>query len=294
MNHERVLVTAGAGLIGQAVVSELVHCGRSVVVLDGRAFPNLPRGVRQVAGRITDHEPLAEFAQDVDAVIHLEWSGGVAEAQRDPISAHRRSVDPFLNLLELGRVHRLPIIFASTSTYPGHSDTPWREEAGLARHSVYAVQKAYAEGMLAAHCHTHGIGGVSLRIANAYGPGGRATQIIPRIRSAISTGQPIYLTGDGGQVRDFVHVSDVAVAVRLALEQIDRRQGEPINIGTGRGTSMRELADLMLELARAKVEIIFTPARPEESRTLVLDPSRARDWLGWQPKIDLANGLAQN
>jgi UDP-glucose 4-epimerase len=286
MTSRPVLITAGGGLVGRAVASRLLAQGRPVTVLDTR---DAPAGCRHVRGRAFDAPAMAEALEGVAAIVHLEWSGGVRDATEDPLGKHHRSVTTSLALLDAARERGLPFVFASTCLYRGDTPAPLAEDAPLNDRAVYAVQKRYVEMAVGAYARSYGLPASVLRFFNVYGPGGKPTEILPRLRTAIAKGDPIRITGDGGQERDFVHVSDVASAVVAAL---DADAGpDPINVGTGVGTSMLALVHLVGEALGREVRIEHIPAHGEEARYLIADIRRARERLGWQPTVALRHGL---
>ncbi|MGV3616311.1 MAG: NAD-dependent epimerase/dehydratase family protein [Fimbriimonas sp.] len=283
----RVLVTAGGGLVGRAVVNRLLAEGRAVTVLDEREAPS---GAFRVSGRVFDASALSQALEGVTSVVHLEWSGGIRDATADPFGKHQRAVTASLALLEEARVRGLRLVFASTCVYRGDSPDPLPEDSPLNERAIYTVQKRYVEMAIGAYVRSYGLSAATLRFFNVYGPGGKPGEILPRLRAAIAAGEPIRITGDGGQRRDFVHVEDVAAAVVAALEA-ENPGAEPINIGTGVGTSMLELVALVGETLGRPVTVEHVPAHGEEARFLVADVSRARERLGWVPTIDLRAGL---
>lgn len=278
--------------MGRAVVKRLVSDGHQVVLLDGRDYPVDLLVAGAVSGRTFESEPLRAAMLGCEAVVHLEWSGAVHEATVDPLGTHERNTTGSLNLLEACRRQGARFLFASSAVYAGESPEPSREDARPSTRSLYAIQKLYVERALAAYVRNFGIEGASLRLFNVYGEGGRETHIVPRILQALRTGAPISLTGDGGQMRDFVHLDDVAAAFSAAL-RAPNLQGEAINVGTGTGTSLLDLSRTLMRLAGREVEIRFGPARGEESRYLIADPAYAANRLGWRAQVGLEEGLGR-
>lgn len=285
----KVLVTAGAGLIGRAVTSALVAEGIKTIVLDTR--PLNIEGVPQVFGRVRDPEPLGEALEGCTDVFHLEWSGGVRETTQAPLVSHEGTVTESLRLLEIAKQRDLGFFFASTCLYAGDKLEPLAEEDPVSDKSLYAIQKRYVETMLTGYARNFGLRGASLRIFNAYGRGGRPGLILNQIRRVLTEGGEITMNGDGDQVRDFIHVSDVASAFVAAL-RTPELQGETMNVATGIGTSMLELVHLAAEVAGKEIPVVHVPAKGEESRFLVADISRAKTLLGWSPKVALRDGIA--
>jgi len=282
-----VLVTGGAGTVGQAVVGKLLERGDRVTVLDGRDFHR--PGHRHIRGRTYEPTAVTEALDGCTHAVHLEWSGTFADAEADPIGTSERNTSGSLRLFAACKAADIPCLFASTATYLGDADAPSNEEAPVNRKAFYAIQKSYVENCLTAHART-GLRGASLRIFNVYGSGGRPQQIVNRILHAVRHGEPIRLTGDGGQKRDFVHVEDVATAVLACLDS-SRLVGQAINVGTGTGTSLLELVQLSGKIAGRTPEIEFIPAKGEEARYLFADTARAGEEMGWRAQTDLPTGL---
>jgi len=283
--QRRVLVTAGGGAVGQELCRQLATNGDIPVPLDERQIGF----AEHVYGRTVDGEVVAQAIQDCTHVVHLEWSGSVAEATADPLKRHERNLGPTISLMDHCRAREIPFLFASTATYAGKLPEASHEEMPRNERAIYTIQKSYIESNVRAYAQMFGLKAASLRIFNVYGPGGRDTQIIPRIRASLANGTPIRLTGDGGQQRDFIHVSDVARAFLLALDA--PLTGEPINVGTGRGTSMLDLVNLIMDLSGQRVPIEMIPAKGEEARFLFADTRRAEEILGFRASIRLEDGL---
>lgn len=279
-------MTAGAGTVGRAVVAEAQRVGHEVTVLDTRL---LDAPVRQIFGRAADPDALAQALEGATAVIHLEWKGAVREATQDPFGTQEHNLSAALSVALACAERRIPLAFASTAPYVGDRPEPSAEGDPVNRRSLYFAQKLYAENLLEALAASHGLVAVALRIFNVYGPGGRPGQILNRLADAIEVGTPIRLTGVGRQVRDFIAVEDVARALLAALAP--EAAGPPMNIGTGVGTSMIELAEHLMRVAGSTVPIEFVAAPPEESRYLIADPAEAHRRIGFRARIRLEEEL---
>jgi UDP-glucose 4-epimerase len=284
---KRVLITAGGGLIGAALARRLLDAGIEVTTLDERS---VPEGTRHIEGRCFDGEKVEAALEGVTDIVHLEWSGGVREATGEPLAKHERAVTASIQLLEEARLRGLRFLYSSTSPYNGDVPEPLSEDAPLNDRSIYAAQKRYVEAMVAAYALNHGVPAATLRIFNAYGPGGRPGAIINRVRQALREDTPVQVNGDGLQIRDYIHVDDVAAAFIAALgaETLD---GAPINVGTGVGTSLLDLARQIAAIEGKEVRFEFHPAKGEEARYLIADTRRAKATLGWETTISLAEGL---
>lgn len=292
----RVLVTGGAGFVGSHLCELLLAEGRAVRALDdlsvGRA-EHVPAGCELVRGSVLDREALTEAMAGVDAVAHL--------AARVTV---RGSLDGFVddarvNLLgtleALRAAHRAGarrFVFASSmAVYADSPDgTPVTEDHPLDPASPYGIHKLAAEREVLLVGRHLGVEAVALRYFNVFGPRqaftpyvGAATIFVTRLLR----NEPLTVFGDGLQTRDFVHVGDVARATRLALTA-PAAVGGVFNVGSGRGTTVLALAEMLTARLRPGARWTHAPARPEELRHSVADLTRARAALGYAPSTDLA------
>jgi UDP-glucose 4-epimerase len=144
--------------------------------------------------------------------------------------------------------------------------------------------------LMSAYTSVYGVRCTAIRLTNAYGPGMQAKDsIVARLMRAIRLGNTFEVYGDGQQVRDYVHVSDVAAAARLALS--DERWQGPVLIGTGKSLSVLEVVDVVRKTTGAELPIRHGPAKPGEMPAVIVDNGRARS-LGWDPQFDFATGVA--
>ncbi len=283
----RVLVTAGAGSIGRSIVGSLASEGHEAVVLDDRELPTGLGVHKHHLGRANDRETLDRALEGCDHIFHLEWSGSVHRTTLEPLQTNSHNTGATLTVLESAKALGIPVTFASTCVYRGDHPQRTPESAPHNERSLYVAQKVYAENCVRAYAHMFGVNACSLRIFNVYGSEGAPFQIIPRIREAIRSGTGMQLTGDGGQMRDFIHVSDVEDAFVKTIGKTFH--GEAINIGTGVGTSMLELVNLAMSSTKREIPITFVPAKGEEARYLIADPSLAHERLGFKSQIELPN-----
>ena len=181
-------------------------------------------------------------------------------------------------------------MFASTNAVTGPMEGPAISEAATLKPlTPYGATKAAAEMLMSAYTASYGLRCACLRLTNVYGPGMQAKDsIVARLMRAIRLERTFEIYGDGRQVRDYVHVSDVIAAVRLGLEHEDWKG--PIVIGSGTSLSVLEVVEAVREVTGAELAVEHGPARPGEMPAVIVDPSRARA-AGWRPQFDFESGL---
>lgn len=303
-DYSRVLVTGGAGFIGSHLVDQLLSKGLEVVVLDnlsGGKIENVKQHIGKgdfqfVRGDIRNYHLVKELAMDVDAVFHLAALISVPESIRNPDLTDDVNVDGTLNLLKAfldSSVKRF--VYASSCAVYGEADSlPIREDFPLKPISPYGVSKVAAENYVRVFHRVYGLETVCLRFFNVYGPrqaysdySGVITQFFNRVSSNLH----LVIFGDGEQTRDFVHVQNIVEANMLAL-RTKQIAGETFNIGSGTGTTINQLADMLLEVTN-KTDLKMTHSRPKkgEIRHSVADISKAKMKLRYYPKVSLKNGL---
>ena len=294
----KILVTGGAGFIGSHVVDRCVEAGHGVAVVD-----DLSSGQRQqvnAAARLHVVDIRTPALDDVfrgeapEAVLHLAAQASVGRSVANPLLDAEINVLGSLNLLECARrAGTRRFVYVSTGG-AGYGDTdvvPTPESHPTRPVSPYGTSKVAAELYLGCWEALHGLSGVVLRLANIYGPRqnphGEAG-VIAIFTDRLLRGEPCLINGDGLQTRDYVYVGDVAEAALRALER--PQVTGPINIGTGVETTVVALFEA-LRAAFGHGESRHGPARPGEQRRSLLDASRAREVLGWTPRVGLDEGL---
>jgi UDP-glucose 4-epimerase len=286
----RAVVTGGAGFIGSNLVDALVQRGDEVVVVD-----DLSSGKREhlnPAATFVEADIRNGFdAAGAGVVFHLAAQSDVQTSVRRPDHDAAVNVVGTVQVLEGARAAGAQVVFSSTGgAIYGECDGPAPEDSPLRPVSPYGISKLCAEEYLRGWNRIHGTGHVVLRFANVYGPrqgssleGGVVAIFLERM----ARGEETVIFGDGKQTRDFVYVGDVVGALLAAVGH----DGGTFNIGTGQETAVLELHGLCAEVGSSKAEPRFEPARLGDARRSVLDVTRARDELGWQPATTLVEGL---
>ena len=296
----KVLVTGGAGFIGSHVAETFLDAGAKVLVLDNLSTgreKNLPSGVEFEVADIREEAFAAKvIAFRPDAIAHLAAQVDVRRSVSDPGLDARINVMGTLGLLQAAnQAGCRQVVFSSTggAIYGEQREFPATEEHVCAPVSPYGTAKLCAEEYLKLFDRSGGPSCTLLRYANVYGPRqdpyGEAG-VVAIFAGQMLQGQATRINGDGGQTRDFVYVSDVARANKLAVE---RGILGKFNIGTGIESDINSLHRTMAKLLEIPNKPEYGPPAPGEQRRSSIDPTRAGRVLGWRPKSDLETGLTR-
>lgn len=299
-----MLVTGGAGFIGSHLVDALMARGHSVTVLDnfssgskGNIGHHLEdRNFSLVQGDIRNFVALKKALEKAEAVVHLAAMISVPRSMSEPRLAHEVNVEGTLSVLKASQeagVERF-VYTSSCAVYGDAKTLPIREDTPPRPLSPYARSKLDAEGICRAFYETSGFPVVSLRYFNVYGPrqsSGEYAGVMLKFIERLRDNKPPIIFGDGTQTRDFVHVSDAAEATVLALER-SRVEGEVINVGTMKRTSINELCEMFIKQSgKADLRPRYEAARPGDIRHSQADISKARKLLGFKPKVSIERGV---
>jgi UDP-glucose-4-epimerase GalE len=303
-----VLVTGGSGYVGSHAVRELADAGHEVIIYDNFSTGNrkLSEGFELIEGDIADQDKLAPILDRVEAVMHFAASAYVGESVVNPRKYFHNNVESALKLMDAVLASRVrKFIFSSTcATYGVPAVLPITESSPKEPINPYGATKLFFERVLSAYSASHGLRYVALRYFNAAGAHTSGligevhdpeTHLIPLLLKAVlQTAPPLKIFGkdvgtpDGTCVRDYIHVSDLSSAHVLALEYL-ARGGESIsiNLGTGKGTSIKELIDSFWRLTGLEVPHEYRPPRAGDPPSLYADPTKAREVLGWMARRDV-------
>jgi len=304
LQRGRVVVTGGAGFIGSHLVRALLSGGWEVVVVDdlssGRE-ENLDEVKDDIAwyeGDILDSALLARVMRGANAVCHHAALVQVVASVHDPVRCHEVNGRGTLNVLLAARdagVRRV-VFAASAAAYGTDPSLPSRESDRVAPVSPYAATKLLGEHYCGVFTSVYGVPSFPLRYFNIYGarqdPSGPYSGVISKFVDRMVAGEPPVMFGDGTQTRDFCHVSDVVRANLAALQASSAHAGQPINIGTGRETSLMDLASALGRVFGVDVAPEFRPAREGDVHRSVADLSEASRRLSYHPETTLEAGLA--
>jgi len=322
MNKETILITGGAGFIGSNLTEHLLKLGYKVIVLDDlsrsttaslRACYNYSPNFYFINGSILDFPLVDRLVNTADMVFHLAAQVHWEESIDDPVSSYQINAMGTLNMLEALRrnmVRKDPVklmLYASSSEVYGTAQyVPMDERHPFNPQSPYAAGKAAADRLCSSYHHVYNLPVVILRQFNTYGPKQMLkgySAVVPKFVSQVLNGNPPTVYGDGSQTKDFHYIGDLVNAYTLIIEKWRELElfGEAINFGTGKETSINMLANTILEAAsektgqplKEKIPPIHLPKRPGEVMRFAADISLAKKKLGFEPKVDLKEGITK-
>jgi UDP-glucose 4-epimerase len=316
----KVLITGGAGYIGSTVASACLDVGITPVILDSLVTGRreFARGPQFYEGDIADGAVLDKIFgahPDIAAVVHCAALIVVPESVADPVRYYQANVSKSLELAaHLLRNGCRRLLFSSTGSFyqPG-ADGSVDEDSAIAPGSPYSRTKAVCEAMFADIAAGTPLRVVSLRYFNPIGADPQLrtglqarypTHALGKLVQAHESGQPFQVTGtdyptrDGTGIRDYVHVWDLAAAHVAALAAFDEILGPAtslaINLGTGTGTTVRELVAAFNGVVDRPVETVDAPRRPGDVIGAFTRSDRARRLLNWQPRYSIADGITDS
>jgi UDP-glucose-4-epimerase GalE len=304
----KVLVTGGSGYVGSHAVRELVEAGHEVIIYDNLSTGNrkLSDGFELIEGEIADGEKLAPVLDRVDAVMHFAACAYVGESVVNPRKYFQNNVESALKLMDAVLASSVrKFIFSSTNSIYGIPATlPITEDSPKEPINPYGATKLFFEHVLSAYSASHGLKYAALRYFNAAGAHASGligevhdpeTHLIPLVLKAVlGVIPPVKVFGhdlptpDGTCIRDYIHVSDLGAAHVLALQYLaDGGESVSLNLGTGRGTSVKEIMDSFKRLTGIAVPHELAPPRAGDPPALFANATRAREVLGWVAKRDV-------
>jgi UDP-glucuronate decarboxylase len=298
-----VLVTGGAGFLGSHLTDRLLEAGHEVLCAD-----NLFTGTKANLAHLRDH-PNLEFLRhditwplyvEVDEIYNLACPASPVHYQHDPVQTTKTSVLGAINMLGLAKRLGCKILQASTSEVYGdpavHPQTEdyWGHVNPIGPRSCYDEGKRCAETLFFDYNRQHRLPIKVARIFNTYGPRMHPAdgRVVSNFVVQALRGEPITIYGDGSQTRSFCYVSDLIAGLMALMDSPDGVTG-PINIGNPREFTMRELAELVIELTGSSSELVFEALPQDDPKQRQPDITIARRDLSWEPSVSLEEGLAR-
>lgn len=294
----KILVTGGAGFIGSHLVDKLVDQGHEVIVVDDLSTGNRKNVNKKAKLIVLDigsdgaRKRLVRLIADREYVFHLAAIPRTQYSVEKPLECNKANVDGTLNVLNAcvlsGKLKKL-IHSSSCAIYGLQESLPIKEDAPIKHGTPYALQKYIQEQYIVLYSKLYKLPSVILRYFNVYGTQRQTEKgSYPNVLAAFSKQKKkdgkVYVTGDGTQTRDMVHVYDVVEANIKTMES-DLKNAETMNIGTGVALSINKMARYF------KCLIKYIPARPGEAKHLYSDVTKAEKLLNWKSKIPFEEGM---
>jgi UDP-glucuronate decarboxylase len=297
---KRVLVTGGAGFLGSHLCDRLIETGAEVICLDNfftGSKGNIAHLVSHPHFEVVRHDVVHPILLEVDQIYNFACPASPVHYQYNPVKTVKTNVMGTINMLGLAKRLRARVLQASTSEVYGdpkehpQKESYWGHVNPIGLRSCYDEGKRVAETLMMDYHRQNGVEIRIVRIFNTYGPrmavdDGRVVSnfIVQALRN-----RPITIYGDGRQTRSFCYVSDLIEGV-WRLMNADGLTG-PVNIGNPNEFTIRELAELVISLTGSRSEIVSLPLPQDDPTQRQPDISLARRQLGWEPKVELREGL---
>jgi len=297
----RILITGGAGFIGSHLCDYLLKKGYDVIAMD-----NLITGKADNIAHLAGNEHFHFIKQDVteylyvkggiDYIFHFASPASPLDYQKYPIQTLKVGSLGTHKALGLAREKKAKFLLASTSEVYGDPQVnPQKEDYRgnvncIGPRGVYDEAKRFAEALTMAYYRYHGIDTRIARIYNTYGPRMRKDdgRVIPTFINQVLRSEPLTVFGDGSQTRSFCYISDLVEGLyRLAISEVR----EPINLGNPEEMSILQFAEELLRITKSKSRVSFKPLPVDDPKVRRPDISKAKELLGWQPKVKLKEGL---
>jgi len=300
-----LLIMGGAGYIGSHTTKHLLDNNYECVVADNLIYGHkeaIDKRAVFINADLTDKDSLREIFKNykIDAVVHFAAFAYVGESVKEPQKYYKNNVVGTINLLEVMKEFGVDkIVFSSTcATYGEPNYTPIDEKHPQKPINPYGKTKLMIESIFEDYKKAYGLKYIALRYFNAAGASADCTigeshtpetHLIPLVLQAIKNRTAVkvfgtdYDTPDGTCIRDYIHVEDLALAHRLAVETLDKYSGY-INLGTGVGTSVKEIIDASERVSGKRCKVEYADRRAGDPAKLYADNKKAKEILGWNPK----------
>ena len=298
---KKILVTGGAGFLGSHLCDRLVAQGHDVLCVDN-FFTGQRRNVAHLLAspnfELMRHDVTFPLYVEVDEIYNLACPASPVHYQFDPVQTTKTSVIGAINMLGLAKRTKARILQASTSEIYGdpeehpQTESYWGRVNVLGPRACYDEGKRCAETLFSDYHRQHGVKIKIMRIFNTYGPRMHPNdgRVVSNFIMQALRGEPITLYGTGEQTRSFCYVDDLIDAM-IGFMESDASLTGPINVGNPSEFTMRELAEKVIQLTGARVELIHKPLPTDDPRQRQPDIALARKHLGWTPSVSLEDGL---
>ena len=295
----KLIVTGGAGFIGSHLTKYLIKKGHNVSVIDSLRRGSL-ENLKEMEDKIyfqkidiLDYDTMKSVVKNTDGIFHQAALGSVPQSFKEPEEYHRVNAIGTENVLKLAKEFGIKVVYASSSSVYGNQNKfPIKEDAAKKPLNPYGQSKLEAE-QFAEKYSKLGVKVIGLRYFNVFGIGQNPNYagVIPKFIEQLIHHKPPIIYGDGNQLRNFTFVDDIVEANVLAFES--KTEHAFINIATGVMTSVRQLAEIMINLSGLSIKPIYEKSREGDIEKSQADISLAKSLINWEPKTTLEEGLKQ-
>jgi len=300
----RSLVTGGAGFLGSHLCTRLVEDGHHVICLDsfqtGRVenVAHLLEGERARSFELIRHDVVDPYFAEVDEIYHLACPASPIRYQHNPVRTLKTAVLGTMNMLELARDSGARILISSTSEIYGEPlahpqrEDHWGHVNPIGKRSCYDEGKRCGEALAVAYAAHQGVDARLVRIFNTYGPRMQEDdgRVVPTFIHQALRGESLTVYGDGSQTRSLCYQSDLIEGLLAMMRASD--EAGPVNLGNPTEMAVQEIAGLVLELTGSRSRIEHRPLPSDDPTRRLPDISRARERLGWEPRVSPREGIA--
>lgn len=300
---KRILVTGGAGFIGNHLCRRLLNESNHVICLDN-FFTGLKKHIEDMLGNpnfeLIEHDIVDPVDIKVDQIYNLACPASPPHYQYDPVKTMKTSVLGIINMLELAKKYNATLLHASTSEVYGNplvhpqQETYWGNVNPIGIRSCYDEGKRAAETLMMDYHRQYGVDIRIIRIFNTYGPNmdPKDGRVVSNCIVQAINNQDITVYGDGSQTRSFCYVSDL-VDGAIKMMNNDKKFIGPVNLGNPSERTVLNLAEIILEMTGSKSKITFKELPSDDPVKRKPDITKAQEILGWEPKVDIKDGLAK-
>ena len=300
---KRILVTGGAGFIGNHLCRRLLNEGNYVICLDN-FFTGLKRHIEDMLDNpnfeLVEHDIVEPVDIEVDQIYNLACPASPPHYQYDPVKTMKTSVLGIINMLELAKKYKATLLHASTSEVYGNplvhpqQESYWGNVNPIGIRSCYDEGKRAAETLMMDYHRQYGVDIRIIRIFNTYGPNmdPKDGRVVSNCIVQAINGEDITIYGDGSQTRSFCYVSDL-VAGAIKMMNNDKGFIGPVNLGNPSERTVLNLAEIVLEMTGSKSKITYKDLPSDDPVKRKPDITKAQEILGWKPEVDIKDGLAK-
>jgi dTDP-glucose 4,6-dehydratase len=299
----RYLITGGAGFIGSHLCESFLNQGHEVLCMDNYstgATENIAPFLNNPRFRFIDHNVsrYIEVEEPLDYILHFASPASPVDYLELPIPTLKVGALGTHNTLGLAKAKNAIYLLASTSEVYGdplvrpQSEEYWGNVNPIGPRGVYDEAKRFAEAITMAYHRYHGLNSRIVRIFNTYGPRMRMRdgRVVPNFIAQALTGEPLTVYGQGEQTRSFQYVDDLVAGIQKLLQSSENL---PVNIGNPHEMTVLEFAKKIIEITGSKSAIVYKPLPQDDPQVRQPDITKAKRVLGWEPKVELEQGLAR-